>query len=142
MSRIDDMTRLHDHVQAGHRTRKSLVAFLVSGGAERRVTVGAVRRANVAENDERSRSLMASLLTFMGGLTAQEKGRRQAAARAHKSRVTFIKKLERDVASLAHGVALTRQANRAENAASSAAWTGVAVVASGKRSAKSSRAAA
>jgi hypothetical protein len=137
VSRLDDMTRLRDQVQAGRRERKSLVANLALGCIARRVAVGGVREANMAANDERSRSLMASLSAFMANLAMHEKGRRQVAGRSRKARVSFIRKVGRDVAALARDVASTRHANRTENAASRTAWRGVTVAAHGKRGAKS-----
>lgn len=138
MSRLNDMTRLHDQVIAGHGRRKGLVASLMSGGVARRVAVAATRVANQNANEARSRRLMATLSAFMAALAVQEKGRRKAATRARKSRVAFVGGVARNVASLAHDVASMRSLNRAENAASRTAWCGVAVIAaSGKRSVKS-----
>lgn len=138
MSRLDDMTRLRDQVQAGHQERKSLVASLIGGGAARRVAVGVTREENQNANEERSRHLMMTLSAFMAGLAAHEKGRKKAAIRSRKARIVFVDSVSRDVASLARDVASTRSTNRAENVASRRAWRGVAVVAaSSKRSAKS-----
>lgn len=137
MSRLDDITRLRDQIQAGRLERMSLVANLVGGGAARRMAVGLVREANMAENDERSRSLKATLSAFMANLAMHEKGRRQGAARLHKAHVTFVRRLGRDAASLARNVASVRNANRAENAASRAAWRGIVFAASGRRGVRS-----
>ncbi|MDO8369933.1 MAG: hypothetical protein Q7S71_04400 [Candidatus Nitrotoga sp.] len=138
MSRLNDMTRLRDQIQAGHQGRKCLIADLMAGGVARRVSVGVTRAANQNANEDRSRRLMARLSAFMAALAMQEKGRQKMAARSRKSRVAFVDSVARDVASLARDIASMRNANRAENAASHSAWRGVSIVAaSSKRSMKS-----
>lgn len=142
MSRLNDMSRLHDQIQAGRRDRMAMLANLNGGANARRMAVGAMREANRAENNKRSRNLMETLSGFMANLAMNEKGRRQMEGKSRKARLAFIRKLGRDVASLARDVASTRNANRTENAASRAAWHGVVISASGKRTAKSASQAA
>lgn len=145
MSRVDDMTRLHDQVKTGRRERKNGVANLVNSGDARRAAVGVARAATADANKERRRNLSVSLSAFMANLANEDKSRQKEAARLRKALAGFVHSVERDVASLARDVAATRKSNRAmnaathaENAAAHAAWSGIAV--SGKRGSKSKNA--
>lgn len=142
MSRVDDMTRLHDQVVAGHRERQSVVASLESSGDARRAAVSASRMAIMQANKDRRSNLSVSLSAFMANLAKEDKSRQKEAARLRKALAGFVHSVERDVVSLARDVAATRKSNRAmnaatnaENTAAHAAWRGIAV--SGKRGAKS-----
>lgn len=144
MSRVDDMTRLHDQVMAGHRGRKSFIINLVKSGDARSAAVGVTRAAIVAANKERKRNLKGNLSAFMANLATNENNRQQEAARLRRTLAAVIDGIAKDVASLSRGVAATRKANRAMNAATHAentaareAWRGLVMSASGKRSAKS-----
>lgn len=144
MSRVDDMTRLHDQVIAGHRGRKSFISNLVKNGDARSAAVGVARAAIVAANNERKRNLKGNLSAFMANLAAKENSRQQEAARLRVTLAAVVDAVAKDVASLSRDVAATRKANRAmnaathaENAAAREAWRGVAMSSSGRRGAKS-----
>lgn len=117
MSRVNDMTRLHDQIQSGRLGRRTLVADLARGDAEMKKTMRDVRGANLAANEERSRSVMATLSAFMANLAADEKNRQQVAAKLRQARAGFVNKLACDMGA-------TRHAYRNENAAAKSAWHG------------------
>ncbi|MFY9259546.1 MAG: hypothetical protein WAO71_03455 [Gallionella sp.] len=113
------MTRLHDQIQSGRLGRRTLVADLARGDVEMKRNMRDMRGANLAANEERSRSVMATLSAFMASLAAHEKGRKKFAAKLRKARAGFVHKL-------AHDIGATRRAYRAENAAARSAWRGAA----------------
>jgi hypothetical protein len=119
VSRVNDMTRLHDQIQSGRLGRRTLVADLARGDADMKKAISDVRGANLAANEERSRSVMATLSSFMANLAAAERGRQQVAAQSRKARANSANKLARDIGSKRH-------AYRIENAAARSAWHGTA----------------
>ncbi|MDO8438234.1 MAG: hypothetical protein Q7S69_08795 [Nitrosomonadaceae bacterium] len=106
MSRSDDMAALREQVQAGHSDREEFVSKLTQSGID-------LSKANQAQNKARRRSLMEVL-------AANEKSRRQDAARLHKTCVKYV-------TGLAQTIAAQRKANAAENAAARSAWLGAAI---------------
>ena len=150
MSRVNDLAGLREQIQAGQRNRMEFVGNLARSGAE-------MKRANQAENKQRRRNLLETLMAFvinltrsgvelrtanqaenqerrhnlLGTLAANEGRRRQEAWRLQNARAEFVTNLARSGAEM-------KMANQAENAAAHAAWLGTRTMAavSAKRGGK------
>ena len=150
MSRVNDLAGLREQIQAGQRNRMEFVGNLARSGAE-------MKRANQAENKQRRRNLLETLMAFvinltrsgvelrtanqaenqerrhnlLGTLAANEGRRRQEAWRLQNARAEFVTNLARSGAKM-------KMANQAENVADQAAWFGRSAMkaASAKRGGK------
>lgn len=103
MGRADDLGRLREEIEAGHRERVEFVANVRNACLD-------MRKANQAANKERGRTVRAML-------AASESTRKQAAQRLSGELMRFVGSVRQWVAEL-------RRANQAENAAAHEAWCG------------------